>query len=67
MKREIIGKALTRHALIYSQRFKTLTIFFTGKDFTKLDAARSIILNNIQCGDSLKFMQDLTNPQQSLF
>ena len=31
----------------------------TGKDFTKLDAARSVILDNIQCGDSLKFMNDL--------
>ena len=41
--------------------------FFTGKDFTELDAARSIILNNIQCGDSLKFMQNLADPQQSLF
>lgn len=41
--------------------------FFTGDDFTQLDAARSIILDNIQCGDSLKFMKDLANPQQSLF
>ena len=41
--------------------------FFTGKKFSDLNGAVFAILGNFVCGDSLKFMQDLANPQQSLF
>lgn len=41
--------------------------FFTGKNFDRLYDAVKIISQNIQCGDSLKFMKDLSAPQQSLF
>ena len=41
--------------------------FFTGKEFSDLNGAVFAILGNFVCGDSLKFMNDLTDPQQALF
>ncbi|MBQ3337612.1 MAG: hypothetical protein IJG80_09435 [Selenomonadaceae bacterium] len=41
--------------------------FFTGKDFTRLAEAQTIVNENIICGDSLKLMEQWTNPQGSLF
>ena len=41
--------------------------FFTGKQFTRLAEAQAVVNENIIQGDSLKIMEQWTNPQGSLF
>lgn len=41
--------------------------FFTGKEFTALDAAKEILDENFIVGDSLKIMKQWSDKQQSLF
>lgn len=57
--------AATRAHLV--QTLRDAFYFFTGKKFSRLDEARAIVEENFICGDSLKIIEQWTEPQLSLF